>query len=81
MKLISTSVDVNKQNFRYWATANSQQLHEWPLHSAKVSVWCAISSNGIIDPYFFKDNDGHAVTVTSAHCVHMLETFLIPELQ
>jgi hypothetical protein len=45
---------VNKHNFRYWATANPQQLHERPLHSAKVTVWCAISSNGIIDPYFFE---------------------------
>jgi hypothetical protein len=38
---------VNKHNFRYWA-ANPRQLHEWPLHSAKVTVWCAISSNGVI---------------------------------
>jgi hypothetical protein len=66
--------------FTIWATANPQQLHERPLHSAKVTFWCAISSNGVIGPYFFENDDGHAVTVTSARYVHMLENFLIPEL-
>ena len=72
---------VNKQNFRYWADANPQQLHEKPLHSEKVTVWCAMSSNGIIGPYFFEDAAGHSVTVTSARYLQMLETFLIPQLQ
>jgi hypothetical protein len=57
---------VNKHSFRYWAAANPQQLHERPFHLAKVTVWCAISSNGVIGPYFFENDDGHAVTVTSA---------------
>jgi hypothetical protein len=51
---------VNKHNFRYWAAANPQQLHERPLHSDKVTIWCAISSNGVIGPYFFENDDGHA---------------------
>jgi len=71
----------NKQNCRYWATSNPQQFQEVPLHSTKVTVWCAISSNGIIGPYFFEDDNGNAVTVTSARYVHMLENFVIPELQ
>jgi len=36
---------VNKQNFRYWSQANPRALHEKPLHSQKVTVWCAISSS------------------------------------
>ena len=72
---------VNKQNYRYWADANPHQLHERPLHSEKVTVWCAISSSGIIGPYFFEDANERAVTVTSERYVHMLDTFLIPELQ
>jgi hypothetical protein len=28
---------VNKQNFRYWAEENPQQLHQQPLHSACVT--------------------------------------------
>ncbi|XP_039280434.1 uncharacterized protein LOC120350562 [Nilaparvata lugens] len=75
------SGNVNKQNFRYWAVLNPQELHERPLHSPKVTVWCAMSTNGIIDPYFFEDDNGHAVTVTSARYVQMLNNFLIPELR
>jgi len=46
---------VNKQNFRCWPATNPVELHERPLHSSKVTVWCAISSLGIIGPYFFED--------------------------
>jgi hypothetical protein len=31
-------------------------------------------------PYFFEDEDGRAVTVTSAHNVEMLRNILTPEL-
>ena len=68
---------VNKQNFRYCSTTN---LHERPLHSSKVTVWCAISSFGIIGPYFFEDERERAVTVTGQCYVHMLENFVGPEL-
>jgi len=46
---------VNKQNFRYWSATNSIELHERPFHTTKVTVWCTISSFGIIGPYFFED--------------------------
>jgi hypothetical protein len=71
---------VNKQNFRYWSATNPIELHKRPLHSSKVTVWCAISSFGIIGPYFFGDERDKAVTVTGPHYVHMLENFLDPEL-
>jgi len=54
---------VNKQNFRYWSQANCQELHEKPLHSQKMTVWCAMSASGIIGPYFFENVAGNAVTV------------------
>jgi len=71
---------VNKQNFRYWSATNLTELHARPLHSSKVTVWCAISSLEIIGPYFFEDERERAVTVTGPHYVHMLENFLGPEL-
>ena len=39
---------VNKQNCYYWAPNNPHGLHQCPLHSAKVIVWCAVSTHGII---------------------------------
>lgn len=70
---------VNKQNFRYWSDNNPRQVHERPLHSPKVTVWCAISKFGVIGPYFFEE-DGHTVTVTAQRYVSMLEDFFEPEL-
>jgi len=71
---------VKKQNFRYWSATNPTKLHERPLHSSEVTVWCVISSFGIIGPYFFEDERERAVTVTGPCYVHMLENFLGPEL-
>jgi len=41
---------INKQHFRYWSQANPPALHEKPLHSQIVTVWCATSASGIIGP-------------------------------
>ncbi|CAH2108547.1 unnamed protein product [Euphydryas editha] len=49
---------VNKQNCRYWSSENPKTKHQRPLHSPKVTVWAAISANGIIGPYFFEDFRG-----------------------
>jgi len=74
------SGSVNKQNFYYWSATNPIELHERPLHSSKVTVWCGISSFGIIGPYFFEDERERAINVTGPRYIHMLENFLGPEL-
>ena len=71
---------VNKQNFRYWSTTNPMQLHEKPLHSERVTVWCAISHVGVWGPYFFEEED-KTVTVTSDRYVNMLQNFLKPKIK
>jgi hypothetical protein len=71
---------VNKQNRRFWAAENPRELHQRPLHTAKVSVWCGISQVGITGPYFFEE-EGATVTVTSERYVKMLCTFLLPQLR
>lgn len=72
---------VNKQNMRYWSDNNPRELHERPLHSDRVTVWCAMSRNGIIGPFFFEDDNGGAVTVNSQRYVNMLQTFFAPRLE
>ena len=54
---------VNKQNFRYWSQNNPRELHQRPLHSPKVTVWCAMGSFGVWGPYFFEE-EGSTMTVT-----------------
>ena len=70
---------VNKQNFRYWSQNNPRQLHQRPLHSPKVTVWCAMGSFGVWGPYFFEE-EGATVTVTLDRYCEMLERFLRPKV-
>lgn len=72
---------VNKQNFRYWSSENPKELHQQPLHKDKVTVWCAISGKGIIGPYFFENNRGQTITVTSERYCEMINSFLRNELR
>ncbi|GFV10707.1 hypothetical protein TNCV_1755461 [Trichonephila clavipes] len=39
---------VNKQNCRIWSEANPQVYVETPLHSEKLTVWCALWAGGIL---------------------------------
>lgn len=72
---------VNKQNCRYWAPENPREKHQRPLHSPKVTVWCAMSASGIIGPYFFENARGVTVTVTSDRYATMIREFFAPALQ
>ncbi|GFV98374.1 putative transposable element [Trichonephila clavipes] len=71
---------VNKQNCRIWSEANPQVYVETPLHPEKLTVWCALWAGGIIGPYFFKNNEGHNVTVHGDRYRAMITNFFIPEL-
>jgi len=74
-------VYVNKQNYRYWAPENPQEVHQRPLHNERLAVRCGIASFGVLGPYFFEDNEGAAVTVTSKRYVAMLRNFCEPEFR
>ncbi|GFX71582.1 putative RNA-directed DNA polymerase from transposon X-element [Trichonephila clavipes] len=57
------------------------QVHvETPLHPEKLTVWCALWAGGIIGPYFFKNEEGHNVTVNGDRYRAMITNFFIPEL-
>lgn len=71
---------VNKQNCRYWAVENPKLKHQRPLHSLKVTVWAAMSAEGIIGPHFFENERGQTVTVNSDRYTVMLRNFFFPQL-
>jgi len=71
---------VNKQNFQYWSAANPHKLHQRPFIRKKVTVWCAIWSRGVNGPYFFEDESGLTITVTSQCYTEMINEFLVPKL-
>ncbi|GFW43604.1 putative transposable element [Trichonephila clavipes] len=71
---------VNKQNCRIWSEANPQVYVETPLYPEKLTVWCALWAGGIIGPYFFKNDEGHNVTVNGDRYRTMITNFFIPEM-
>ncbi|GFV68478.1 uncharacterized protein TNCV_3129341 [Trichonephila clavipes] len=70
----------NKQNCRIWSEANPQVYVETPLHPEKLTVWCALWAGEIIGPYFFKNDEGHNVTVNGDRYRAMITNFFILEL-
>jgi hypothetical protein len=71
---------VNKHSSWYWAADSPCELCPFPLHSLKVTVWCAVSSCGIIGPYFFDDDVECVVTLSAEWYEITLENFLADEL-
>lgn len=71
---------VNKQNMRFWGTSKPDFYEERPLHSQKVTVWAALSSAGIIGPFFYEEY-GETTTVMSQRYQTILKTKFLPELR
>ncbi|GFX83343.1 DUF4817 domain-containing protein [Trichonephila clavipes] len=46
--------DVNNHNCHIWATSNSREYTQKPLHSPKVTAWCGFKGSFIIGPFFFE---------------------------
>ncbi|GFW47144.1 putative transposable element [Trichonephila clavipes] len=70
----------NKQNCCIWNEANPQVYVETPLHPVKLTVWCALWAGGIIGSYFFKNDEGHNVTINGDRYRAIITNFFIPEL-
>ncbi|GFS62105.1 uncharacterized protein TNCV_476611 [Trichonephila clavipes] len=68
---------VNKQNCRISSEANPQVYVKTPLHPEKLNVWCVLC--GLVES-FFKNDEGHNVTVNGDRHRAMITNFFIPEL-
>ncbi|GFT04320.1 DUF4817 domain-containing protein [Trichonephila clavipes] len=71
---------VNKRNCRIWSEVNPQVYVKTPLHPEKLTVWCTLWAGGIIGPNFFKNDEGHNVTVNGDRYRAMITNFFISEL-
>ncbi|GFW92023.1 transposable element Tc3 transposase [Trichonephila clavipes] len=67
---------------RYNTGNYALKVPRWHLENAtqKLTVWCALWAGGIIGPYFFKNDEGHNVTVNGDRYRAMITNFFIPEL-
>ncbi|GFW96507.1 transposable element Tc3 transposase [Trichonephila clavipes] len=66
---------VNKQNCHIWSEANPQVYVETPLHPEKLTG----ALYGLVES-FFKNDEGHNITVNGDRYRAMITNFFIPEL-
>ena len=71
---------VNKQKIRYWSDSNPHVVHESALHAERITVWCGLWAGGVIDPYFFRDNQERHVTVNGNRHRSMITKYFWPQL-
>ncbi|GFU95775.1 hypothetical protein TNCV_4879571 [Trichonephila clavipes] len=68
---------VNKQKTAAFGVKLIPQVYvETPLHPAKLTVWCALWASG--SWVFFKNDEGHNVTVNGDRYRAMITNFFIP---
>lgn len=73
--LFKLSGVINRHNCCYWAYSNPQIQIPVPNSKDGVMVWCGVTSDGIIGPYFFDE------TVTGESYLNMLKDFLWPKVK
>ena len=54
---------INRQTTRFLGFERPDVVVQKPLHSARVTIWCAVSGHGILGPYFFEDDAQNPLTV------------------
>lgn len=67
---------VNKQNVRIWGEQRPTQVHQATLNSPSVMVWCAISKQRVIGPFFFENEN-----VTGESYRNMLINYAFPRFE
>ena len=66
---------MNSKNNTFWGSAPPEHCLQRPLHSTIYTAWVALSKHGIIGPYWFEDDDEHAMTVNTERYPQILRKF------
>jgi hypothetical protein len=68
-RFLCNKINIHKSRGIYWPFLKNfiqlHEIHQHSLHSAKLTVCCAISSQGIIGPYFCENAEGHTIIVNA----------------
>jgi len=59
----------------FWGSTPPEHCLQRPLHSAKCTGWIAISKHGIIEPFWFEDDNERSVTINIDRYVQVLGKF------
>ncbi|EFN86082.1 hypothetical protein EAI_03164, partial [Harpegnathos saltator] len=73
----------DRRNVRFWGTQNPRICRARIAQGAPhVTVWCGVSSNGFLGPYFFEDPETRrCVSVTGERYRDMIEHYVMPRLR
>lgn len=71
----SLSGKINSKNCVYWGTSPPEFVYEKPLHDERCTAWLAISSHGVIGPFWIEDGNGQTVTVTTDVYLGVIKKF------
>jgi hypothetical protein len=73
---------------RIWGSEKPEKFIEKPekfieksAHPLYVTVWCAISAQGFIGPYFFENSDQERTIVNQSNYQNMIKNYFEPELR
>ena len=66
---------MNSKNNIFLGSAPPEHCLQRPLHSTICTAWVALSKHGIIGPYWFEDDDEHAMTVNTERYLQILRKF------
>ena len=62
---------VNSRNNVHWASERPDEVIERNLHVTKATAWVALSAQGVIEPFWFCNEDGATETVTADRYICM----------
>lgn len=65
---------VNRHNCVYYASSNPHVKYETPNTQLGVTVWCGVTSHGVVGPYFFEER------VNGTNYLHMLHSYVWPQV-
>ena len=72
---------INRQTMHFLCFWRPDVIVQKPLHSEHVMIWCAVSGNGVLGPYFIEDDDCIPLTVTQEHYRNMVVRPFIQDLR
>ena len=72
---------INKQNCRICDAENPHSYFKKPTHPKRVAVWCGFWFRGIIEPFFFENEQGEAIALNGDRYRAMLNEFLFIRIE
>ena len=68
---------VSSQSAFYWGRSPPEYVLERPLHAEKCTAWAAISTQGIIGPIWFVDDENETTTINAERYMDVLKQFFV----